>query len=66
MKTVNWLDLNSFIETTVSLEMFSVLSDVYRARNFCGEKTQVSRPAENFNNIPGMDVQNLTSVNVWI
>jgi len=40
MKTVNWLDLNSFTETTVSLEMFSVLSDAYRARNFVGRRNR--------------------------
>jgi hypothetical protein len=55
MKMVNWIDVKSFIETSVSLEKFSVLSAAYRARSLLWEKTLVSRPAENFNIVPRQD-----------
>jgi len=57
MKMVNWIDLNSFTETTVSLEKFSVLSDAYRTRSLSWEKTLVSGSAENFNDVPSEEFQ---------
>jgi hypothetical protein len=55
MKMVNWIDVKSFIETSVSLEKFSVLSAAYRARSLLWENKLISRSAENLNSMPGID-----------